>query len=281
MKLLRYSLVLLLGIGIGGLIIAQQGSQAQQPPKRKKVLAIGQTKGFQHDSVSTGLATMWKMGRDTGLWDTYIKTDCQLITKKKLGSNAKNLDYFDAVYFFTTGELDMDDSQKADLLAFIRDDGKGFVGGHTAIDTFYKWPEYGEMVGAYFDNHPWGTFDAPIVVEDRKSALTRAFPAHFTVHDEIYQPSSLFNRDKLHVLARLDETKLDLQHKGVKRTDGDFAVAWVKTFGNGRVFYTTFGHVEDIYDRPDMQNLYREAMKWALKLTDTDTTPHPKTNPAD
>ncbi len=275
MKLIRYAFVFLLGMGIFGFIDAQQSPQGQ--PKKKKVLAIGQTKGFQHDSVSTGMATIWKMGRDTGLWDTYIKTDCQLITKKKLGGNAKNLDYFDAVYFYTTGELDMDDSQKADLMSFIKEDGKGFIGGHSAIDTFYKWPEYGEMIGAYFDNHPWGTFDAPIVVEDRTSPLTKQFQPRFTVHDEIYQPSSIFSRDKVHVLARLDESKLDLQHKGVKRTDGDFAVAWVKTYGKGRVFYTTFGHVEEVYDRPDMQNLYREATKWALRLTETDTTPHPKT----
>lgn len=276
MKFFRYALVFLLAMGILGLMDAQQ-----TPPRKKRVLAIGQTKGFQHDSVSTGLATMWKMGRDSGLWDTYIKTDCQLITKKKLQNNAKNLDYFDAVYFFTTGELDMDDSQKADLLSFVRDDGKGFIGGHTAIDTFYKWPEYGEMVGAYFDNHPWGTFEAPVVVEDRTSPITRHLPARFTIYDEIYQPSSLFDRNKLHVLARLDETKLDLQHKGVKRTDGDFAVAWVKKYGKGRVFYTTFGHVEAVYDRPDMQKLYAEATKWALGLTETDTTPKPKQNPAD
>ena len=279
MKALRYTLVFLLATGICGVIGAQQAPP--NAPKTKRILAIGQTKGFQHDSVSTGLATMWKMGRDTGLWDTYIKTDCQLITKKKLENNAKNLDYFDAVYFFTTGELDMDDSQKADLLAFVHDDGKGFLGGHTAIDTFYKWPAYGEMVGAYFDQHPWGTFEAPVIVEDRTSPMTKLFQPHFTVRDEIYQPSSLYSRDKLHVLARLDETKIDLKNPRVHRTDGDFAVAWTKTYGKGRVFYTTFGHVTEIYDRPDMQNLYREAAKWVLGLTEADTSSHPKTNPAE
>ncbi len=275
MKFLRYSLACFLGMGVYGLMDAQQPSSAQ--PKKKKVLAIGQTKGFQHDSVSTGMATIWKMGRDTGLWDTYIKTDCQLITKKKLGGNAKNLDYFDAVYFYTTGELDMDDSQKADLLSFVHEDGKGFVGGHSAIDTFYKWPEYGEMVGAYFDSHPWNQFEAPVIVEDRTSPLTKEFAPRFTIFDEIYQPSPIFSREKLHVLMRLDEKKIDLKHQNVKRTDGDFAVAWVKNYGKGRVFYTTFGHREEVYDRPDVANLYREAVKWALRLTETDTTPHPKT----
>ena len=82
----------------------------------KKVLAIGQVLGYQHDETTDGLATIWKMGKDTGLWDTYIRTDTQLITKKKLENNAKNLDYFDAIVFYTTGELQLDDEQKAALL---------------------------------------------------------------------------------------------------------------------------------------------------------------------
>ena len=51
----------------------------------------------------------------------------------------------------TTGELDLTDQQKKDILAFVHDDGKGFVGIHAALDTNYKWPEYGEMIGAWFD----------------------------------------------------------------------------------------------------------------------------------
>ena len=81
--------------------------------KRKKILAIGEVKGYQHDSVSHALASFERWGKETDLWDTYIRTDTQLITKKKLEGNAKNLDYFDAVIFYTTGELPMDDEQKA------------------------------------------------------------------------------------------------------------------------------------------------------------------------
>ena len=257
------------------LILAACGQMLGQPnaPHRKRVLAIGETKGYQHDSVSTAMATLWKLGQDTRLWDTYIKTDTQLITKKKLENNAKNLDYFDAVYFFTTGELPLDDSQKADLLSFVRDDGKGFIGGHSALDTLYKWPEYGEMLGAYFDQHPWNTFDAPVIVEDRGSPITAGFAPSFTIHDEIYQPSAIFSREKLHVLMRLDETKLDLKNPRVHRKDNDFAVAWIKNYGKGRVFYTTLGHTEEAYHRPDVQKMYLEAVKWALGLTESDTRP--------
>jgi len=252
-------------------------AQTPQAPKKKKLLAIGAVSGFQHDSVSSGLATMWKIGHDTGLWDTYIRTDTQLITKKKLAAgNAKNLDYFDAIYLYTTGELPLDDEQKAALLSFVHDDGKGIIGGHSSIDTFYKWPEYGEMMGAYFDNHPWGQFLAPVIVEDPNFPAMKDFPRQFLIMDEIYQPSKEFSRQNLRVLARLDETKIDLKHAGVKRTDGDFAVAWVKTYGKGRVFYSTFGHREEVYDRPDIQTMYREATKWVMHLVDGDATPRPR-----
>jgi len=257
--------------GVAGVV------EAQQPPRKKRVLAIGAVAGFQHDSVSTGLATIYNLGKETGLWDTYIRTDTRLITKKKVpAGNAKNLDYFDAVYFYTTGELALDDSQKADLLSFVHEDGKGFVGGHSAMDTFYKWPEYAVLVGAWFDGHPWNTFDAPIIVENTTSPMSKHLPRTFTIKDEIYQPSKEFSREKLDVLARLDESKLDLTNPRIKRTDKDWAVAWVKTYGKGRVFYTTFGHVDAVYDNSDIRKMYLEAVKWALRITDYEPQPHQK-----
>jgi hypothetical protein len=244
-------------------------------PARKKLLVIGAVKGFQHDATSHGMATIWKLGQDTGLWDTFIKTDTQLITKKKLGANAKNLDYFDAIAFYTTDELDLDDEQKAALLSFVKEDGKGFIGIHSALDTFYKWPEYGEMIGGYFDLHPWNTFEAPIVVEDSSHPAAAHLPKSFQTLDEIYQAKS-FSRDRVRVLMRLDETKIDLKNKNVRRTDNDFAVTWVRNYGNGRVFYSTFGHTFESWNRPDMQKMWLEAVKWCLKLTEGDATPRPR-----
>jgi type 1 glutamine amidotransferase len=257
-------------IVIFGLLAATLEAQ----PARKKILAIGEVQGFQHDSVSHGLATLERLGRETELWDTYIRTDSQLITKKKLEGNAKNLDYFDAVVFYTTGELKMDDQQKADLLSFVKDDGKGFIGIHSATDTFYQWPEYGEMIGGYFDQHPWGTFNAPVIVEDKDFPGMQQFPSEFVILDEIYQYKN-YSRDKVRVLMRLDASKLDLTNERVHRTDNDFAVGWVKNYGNGRVYYSNLGHREETYDRPDIQKMFIEGIKWALKLTDADATPRP------
>jgi len=249
---------------------------AAQPPAKKRLLAIGAVAGYQHDSTSDALATLWRIGKDTGLWDTYIRTDTQLITKKKLENNAKNLDYFDAILFYTTGELPMDDEQKAALLSFVHDDGKGFIGVHSALDTFYKWPAYGEMIGAWFNEHPWGVFQAPVIVEDPDFPAMRGFPDKFTIEDEIYQPSKEFSRNKVRVLARLDETRIDLSNPKVHRTDKDFAVAWVKMYGKGRVFYSTFGHTAAAWTHPEVPAMYREAVKWAMGMTEGNATPRPR-----
>ncbi len=245
-----------------------------QQPARKQLLVIGDEKGYRHTAISNAMATIQKMGRESGLWDTHIRTDTEALTKKKLEYNAKNLNSFDAVLLYTGGNPAMDDQQRADFLSFIKDDGKGLIGVHSASITWTKWPEFVEMLGGTFDEHPWNTFQAPIVVEDAGFPGMSAYPASFTLLDEIYQMKS-FNRENLRVLLRLDASKLDLTGARVHRKDQDFAVAWAKAYGKGRVFYSTLGHVEENWDRPDLKKMYFEAIKWALGLVEADVTPRP------
>ena len=252
------------------------------PPHEKKIhlkhiLVIGQTKGFEHDSVSPGMAAIYNMGRESDLWEATLRTDTELITKKSLERNAKNLDYFDALVFVsTTGELELDDSQKKDMMSFIKDDGKGFVGVHAALDTNYKWPEYGEMIGGWFDQHPWMTFNAPIINEDPNFPAVRHFPHAFVQYDEIYQPKE-WSRDKVNVLLSLDPTKLNYENNPrIHRSDHVFAVAWAKMHGKGRVFYSTLGHTEEAWSDPDIRKMYFEAIRWALGMTDGSTASHPR-----
>lgn len=248
---------------------------AQTPqPRRKQLLAIGEEKGYRHEAVSHALATVERLGRESGLWDTTIRTDTEALSKKKLEYNAKNLNDFDAVLFYTGGELEMDPQQKSDFLSFIHDDGKGFVGVHSATITFTSWPEYGDMIGGYFDEHPWGTFDAPILVEDPSFPGIQQWPACFVLRDEIYQIKD-YSRDKVRVLMRLDPAKMDLKNTKVHRTDGDFAVAWARNYGKGRVFYSTLGHITENWDDPRIEKMYTEAIKWALGLIAADATPRP------
>jgi type 1 glutamine amidotransferase len=226
------------------------------------------------------MAAVYSMGRDTGLWDATLRTDTELLTKKDLGRNAKNLSYFDLIVFAsTTGELDMDDGQKRDMLSFIHDDGKGFVGIHAALDTNYNWPEYGEMIGGWFDQHPWMTFNAPIINEAPDFPAVRHFPRSFVKFDEIYQPKA-WSREKVNVLLSLDPSRLDYNNNPrIHRTDHDFAVAWSKMYGKGRVFYSTLGHTDDSWSDPDIRKMYFEAIKWALGMTDGSTASHPKLTP--
>jgi uncharacterized protein len=274
------------GCGIASFFVFQSHSAASQalPPAPhpktihlKHVLVIGETKGWEHDSVTDSMVTVYELGKESGLWDTTIRTDTELITKKKLNLNGKNLDYFDLIVFAnTTGELDMDDSQKKDLMSFIHDDAKGFVGIHAALDTFHNWPEYGDMIGGWFDEHPWTTFNAPIINEDPSFPAVRHFPAKFIKYDEIYQPKD-WSRDKVNVLLSLDPNRLDYSNNSrIHRTDHDFPVAWAKMYGKGRVFYSTLGHTEESWDDPDIRKMYFEAIKWALWMTDGSTASHPR-----
>jgi type 1 glutamine amidotransferase len=253
------------------------GARAAEPPPKPghNLLVIGQSKGYQHESISTAMATFYNLGRSTGLWKTWLRTDCTAITKKPLKWEAKNLDAFDAIVFFTDGDLDMDASQKADLLSFVHDDGKGFIGIHSAAITFAGWPEYGQMLGGYFDGHPWGQFSAPLIVEDSRFPGLENFPLSFNLQDEIYQIKD-FSRDNVRVLLRLDADKLDLSRKGVKRTDKDFAVIWARNYGKGRVLYNGLGHVQAVWERSDFQTMLTETVQWAMGLIPADATPRPK-----
>jgi type 1 glutamine amidotransferase len=218
------------------------------------------------------MATLYNLGRKSHRWDTVFRTDCTAITKKPLPWGAKNLDAFDAVAFFTDGDLDMDDSQKADLLSFIRDDGKGFIGIHSAAITFLHWPEYGRMLGGYFDGHPWGEFDAPLVVEDTSFPGMTQLASNFTLKDEIYQIKD-FSRDQVRVLMRLDARKIDLARKGVHRKDHDFAVIWARDYGKGRVLYNGLGHREDVWERQDIQKMWLEMVRWSMGDVPGDAAP--------
>ena len=224
----------------------------QTPPPKKHLLVVGEQKGYRHEAVLHAMAAIERLGRESGLFDTTIRTDTEALTKSKLEYNAPNLTNFDAILCYTRGNLELTPAQKADFLSFIHDDGKGFIGVHSATITFTDWPEYGQMIGGYFDEHPWGTFNAPILVEDPSFPGVSPFPHEFTFHDEIYQIKN-YPHDDRRVLMRLDPSKLDLTNKNVHRTDRDFAVTWAKTYGKGRVFYSSLGHLPEAWDDPRVQ----------------------------
>jgi hypothetical protein len=247
----------------------QRGPAQQQA--RKQVLAWADVRfGAQHDSVSRSLATIDTLGGDSGLWDTYIRTDSDVITKNNIAG--KNLNSFDAIFFYGVREIALNPEQRASLMAFIKEDGKGFVAAHTATTAFFSWPEFGEMLGGRYDEHPWGITEARVIIEDPAFPAMAHFPPSLTLREEFYQIKD-FSREHIRVLARIDPASLDLTRQGVRRKDGDFPLAWAKTYGRGRVFYASFGHEREAWSNPSLRTMWLEAMKWALGVTDADVTP--------
>ncbi len=138
------------------------------PPR---ILYVTATYGFRHsDSINASVTVFQQLAQQSGAFEVDHTEDVSLIT-------AANLRNYDAVYFFTSGELPLSDQQKADLLDFVRQ-GKGFGGSHSATDCNYTWSDYGDLIGGYFDGHPW-VQEASVDVEDLQSPLGRTL---FSLH---------------------------------------------------------------------------------------------------
>jgi uncharacterized protein len=269
-----------LGPGMSAATVGDASYHNGAIPKRPRVLAWADvSQGYQHDSVSHVLATIERLGYETGLYDTIIRTDSQLITKKQVvGSDgkpllySKNLNDFNAIFFFGVREIDLRPDQLADLLSFVHDDGKGFVAAHAGLTALFSSPEFGEMIGGRFDEHPWGIIQAPVIVEDSKFPGMAHLPYRFDHVDEYYQVKD-FSREKSHVILRLDVSHLDMKAPLVHHHDADFPLAWAKMYGKGRVYSSALGHDPSTWDDRAVQEMYLEAIKWALHLTDADITP--------
>src|SRR3954466_5214631 len=130
--------------------------RGQAPRNRKTVLAWADTRNgiAQHDSVSHALAVIERLGYESGAYDTYIRTDSNIISKTPLkttgepASGGPNLNNVDAIFFMGHRDVPLDDKQKAVLLSFVRDDGKGLVAAHVGLTALESWPEFGELIGA-------------------------------------------------------------------------------------------------------------------------------------
>ena len=97
-------------------------------------------------------------------------------------------------------------------------------------------------------------------------------PRNFTLKDEIYQIKD-FSRDHVRVLLSLDSSKLDLSKKGVHRQDRDFPVIWARNHGKGRVLYNGLGHTREVWDRPEIEQMWLEMVQWSMGLTPADASP--------
>ena len=258
-----------------------------------KALMLTQSVGFKHDSVNRepkdqtkqALApaeiSMTQLGQQSGLFDVHCTQDAAADFTKA------NLEKYDVVMFYTTGNLPI---ANADLDYFFKEwlpkKGHGFVGFHSALDTFHDYQPYWDMVGGTFVGHPWNAGElVTITVHDTKHPAMKPFGSEFQIKDEIYWYKN-WQPEKVHVLMSLNIEKCPTKGNKTKVKEGDnevevlearhVPISWVKNYGGGRVFVTNLGHNESTWVDQRFLDHVTGGVKWILGQEAGDATPNPE-----
>ena len=248
-------------------LLAAATLSAQATPK--KLLFLTHAALYKHTSLGPAEKAVTDLGKTGGFEVTTVegyKQDPKQLDFAFL--TPEYLNQFDGVMMMTNGNLPFTDAQKKSLVDFVRG-GKALIGAHCASLTFYNYPEFGEMLGGYFNrNLPQGTI-AVLKVEDSKHPATKMLGTSWPLVDEFYLFGSApwdaarpdenidvlfknkipmgFSRDKVHVLLSLDTERMDMTKQPNLKRGGDYPQAWTKEVGKGRTFYTSLGHRDDIW----------------------------------
>ena len=284
--------LLLAGILVG----CNFGLTAPAQAAPKKVLVVTVTLGFRHSSIPTAEKVIAELAKESSAFtvdyarvepndpqfkgddgkrdDAKVNAAIKAVLAEKMSPEA--LKQYDAVIFAnTTGDLPLPDRQA--FLDWIKS-GKGFVGMHSAADTFHGFAGYLDMVGAEFKAHA-AQLEIQPINQDPECPACAHLGKDWKVFDEIYQMKN-FDPAKVHGLLTLD-MKPDVNDP----SPGVYPVAWCKEYGKGRVFYTSLGHREDVWDPtwPDRKNSKEVAVayqkhilvgiKWALGLQKMNAKP--------
>lgn len=288
MRFLRWTFAFLVAAGV----------TAPAAAENKKLLLVTDSGGFVHDSVGLAEQILKEIGPKNGIDVTcfrytrdpkdagfakyaedFRKKTGVVVGPESLGRvNAETLKKFDGVLFFTTGNPLTNDEVK-DLVAWVKAGG-AIAGTHCGSDTLYPAKDrpfnaaYGELIGAYFVNHPWHQ-KIKLVNEDPRHAAGKSFKTGDEITDEIYQfRPEPYSRNKLHIILTVDNGSIDVT-KG-QRADKDYAVAWCQEIEKGRSFYTSLGHRKEVWKDARFQEHLIGGLKWALKDATGDATPSAK-----
>jgi type 1 glutamine amidotransferase len=240
----------------------------------RKLLVFWRCEEFFHTSIPVVNKALEIMGQKTGAFDVVTTNDYSVFT-------AENLRQFDAVCLNNTSGLKFNPKETPErcraLMDFVKG-GKGIVGIHAATDNFKQWPEGQEMMGGKFTGHPWGAGGTwAIKIDQPDHPLMKAFKGKgFKIKDEIYRTEPpLYSREKQLVLMSLDMSDENTQKRSEKSTDADTGTAWVKTWGEGRVFYCSLGHNDEILWNPVILQHYLDGIQFAFGDYKVDTKPKP------
>jgi type 1 glutamine amidotransferase len=221
----------------------------------KHLLVVTHTAGFRHGSIPVAESTIRALGASSGLYQT---TFCRTEAEVRAMLTADALRQVDAVFFAnTTGNLGIPDLEG--FLAWISA-GHGFLGAHSATDTYHDAPDYIAMIGGEFLTHG-AIAEADIRVDDPADPAVAHLAPRVRMIDELYR-FTRNNRSEAHVLLSLDRNPDD--GVGQPGAPADLPLAWRKPFGGGRVFYTALGHRDEVWQDGRYQQHLLGAIRWAL-----------------
>jgi len=207
-----------------------------------RVVVVTATRGYRHESIETAETILGQMSRGEPSFDIVFARDEKDMARLMTSEALRGVRLI--MFVNTTGELALPDRDL--LLQWVRSGGS-LIGVHSASDTWHEWPEWVEMLGGEFLEHP-PEFAAGIVVEDQKHPATRGLSSLMFV-EEIYSFKN-FHRDRVNVLLSLR---------------GAQPLAWWRNYGSGRVLYTALGHRIDVWQLGWFQKHITGAIQWGLE----------------
>jgi len=247
-----------------------------RPAKPRKMLVFWRCEGFYHRVIPVANKALEIMGQKTGAFEvTTVTDDYSVFT-------AENLKAYDIVCLNNTTGLKFDPEKTPDrcraLMDFVKQ-GKGLVGIHAAADNFNDWPAGREMMGNRFTGHPWGACNGvywAIKIDEPYHDLTTPFKGQsFKIKDEIYRTDApLYTRDKQYVLMSLDMSDPTTANaNGVKPSDKDTGITWIKELGQGRMFYCSLGHNNLVFWHKTILEHYLRGIQFAAGDFNVETHP--------
>ncbi len=248
---------------------AVPGDAAAKPKKARRVLVFYRCEGFIHGSIPYANLAIETMGKKTGAFTADLADTYDVF-------NSENLKKYDCILLNnTTGMQFTKPEQQSAFLDFIMG-GKGLAGIHAASDNFGRHPECRAIVGGEFGGHPWNAGgNWAFKLDDPEHVLNKAFGGKGFWHtDEIYQykPETYEGTKVLRVLVSLDMKQNEVS-KLIKDGPREVPVSWLRQAGEGRVFYTNFGHREDTFSKPAILKHMLDGIQYAIGDLQADATP--------